>query len=83
MKTDMQVMKQTHSSEVKRFQGDIELLRAEIHSTKEELDNTQQQNMDMSANIKSLNDELDRFRQMQEETSIEVNMCVIIINDCA
>lgn len=72
MKTDMQVMKQTHTQEVKRFQGDIEIMRSEVNSLKAELDDTQQQNMDMSANIKSLNDELDRFRQMQEESSIEV-----------
>lgn len=72
MKTDMQVMKQTHNQEVKRFQSDLESMRVEISSLKAELDDTQQQNMDMSANIKSLNDELDRFRQMQEETSIEV-----------
>ena len=79
MKTDMQVMRQTHNQEVKRFQGDIEEMRSEVNGTKTELEDTQQQNMEMSANIKSLNDELDRFRQMQEESSIDVsNHCTIV-----
>lgn len=77
MKTDMQVMRQTHNQEVKRFQDDLGEMRSEMNSTKTELDETQQQNMEMLANIKSLNDELDRFRQIQEETAIEVSSSCI------
>ena len=72
MKGDMQVMKATHAGEVKRFQGDVEALRGELGVTRTNLEDSQQQGMDLAANVKAQNDELDRIRNMQEETTIEV-----------
>ena len=76
MKTDLQVMKGTHTQEVKRFQSDLDDMRSELSVCKSELEESQSLNMEMSASNKSLNDEIDRLRQMQEETAIEVRISV-------
>ena len=72
MKTDIQVMKGTHSQEIKRFQTDMEGMRTEIEVTKSELEECQSQNMELSATNKTQSDELERYQHLQEEKAIEV-----------
>ena len=74
MKTDIQVMKGTHNQEVKRFQTDMEGMRAEMEVTKSDLEECQNQNMDLTTANKSQSDELDRYQRVQEEKTIEVRL---------
>ena len=78
MKSDIQVMKGAHNQEVKRFQGDLESIKTENNQLKLELDDSRAQNMDLGANNKALNDELERYQHMQEETAIDVSYHVFV-----
>ena len=79
MKTDIQVMKGAHNQEVKRFQSDMEGMREEVDVTKSELEECHNHNVELSTANKSQGEELDRYRQMQEERSIEVGLNVMIM----
>ena len=78
MKTDIQVMKGTHNQEVKRFQTDMEGMRAEMEVTKSDLEECQNQNVDLTTANKSQSDELDRYQRVQEEKTIEVRLSLFL-----
>ena len=67
-------MKGAHNQEVKRFQSDMEAMRAEIDVTKSELEECHNHNVELATANKSQGEDLDKYRQIQEEKSIEVGL---------
>lgn len=74
LKSDLQMARSGHSQEVKRLNQDMEHLREDLEVTRGELTASQNHNSDYRGTIDTLNDELDRFRKMQEEASMEVRV---------
>lgn len=72
LKGDLAVSKSSHEQEVAQLQGDISLIQDDLQLTKEELAQMQQRISDAKATISDLNQDLERFRKLQEESSAEV-----------
>lgn len=72
LKGDIAVSKNSHEQEVAQLQGDLVLVRDDLQLTKEELAETHQRLVDAKVTISGLNEDLDRFRKLQEESASEV-----------
>ena len=72
LKGDLAVSKSNHEQDVEQLQGDLALLRDDLKMTREELVEAQQRIADSKSTISGLNEDLERFRKLQEESAMEV-----------
>ena len=72
LKGDLAVSKSNHEQDVEQLQGDLALLRDDLKMTREELAEAQQRIADSKSTISGLNEDLERFRKLQEESAMEV-----------
>ena len=68
----MSLTKSNHEHEVQQLQSDLDLVRDSLKMTKDELSESQRRVTDGKSTISGLNDDLDRFRKLQEESAQEV-----------
>ena len=64
--------KSNHDQDVEQLQGDLALVRDDLKMTREELTEAQQRIADAKSTISGLNEDLERFRKLQEESAMEV-----------
>lgn len=73
LKSDLQISKNSSAAEISRIQEDLIVTREELDATQGQLAEYKRLNAELKADIAGLNDDLIRYRNLQDESTNDVS----------